>query len=268
MASTARISGASVLLGALSLGATSGEQTLSTQEMARFLQTSKVIDSRPIGKGSTRPFRLTLSDGERTHDAAFQSIDERAPVKELEGGKVLRFVDSYHFNVAAFGLAEILGLENMVPVSIERTWNRKRGSLTWWVENKWDENEWKASGVSPPDIDAWNGQIQTVRVFAQLVYDTDRNRGNVLITGDWRIWMIDFTRAFRPWHELKSETGLERCEAALLQKLRSLTREAIEEKVSPHLSRSEIDALLARRDLLVEHYDALIRERGAERVLY
>jgi len=42
-----------------------------------------------------------------------------------------------------------------------------------------------------------------MRVFSQLVYDTDRNLGNVLISEDWHLWMIDFTRAFRnnPWLE-------------------------------------------------------------------
>ncbi len=261
--------GVSVSLGALCLSEAAEPQAgPTTEEMARFLQTADVVESRPIGKGSTNPFRLTLSDGESTHDAAFQSIDERAPKKELEGRVQINFADSYHFNIAAFRLAELLGLDPMVPVSVERTWKDQKGSLTWWVETKWDENEWKASGISPPDSEAWNRQIYKVRLFAQLLHDTDRNRGNILITEDWKIWMIDFTRAFRPWRKLKSSAGLERCEAALLEKLRSLTREAIQERVSDHLSRSEIDALLARRELLVEHFDALIRERGADRVLY
>jgi hypothetical protein len=235
---------------------------------ARFLQTAEIVDSRPIGKGTTNPFRLTLSDGETTHDAAFQSIDERSPVKEHEGGTEIRFADSFHFNIAAFHIAVLLGLDHMVPVTVERTWKRKAGSLTWWVEHKWDQSEWKASGVVPPDSEAWSRQIFAVRVFTQLLHDDDRNRGNLLITEDWKIWMIDFTRAFRPWHRLKSAAGLDRCSAALLQKLRELSRGAIEERASGHLSREEIDALLARRDLIVAHYDALVREKGAERVLY
>jgi hypothetical protein len=34
------------------------------------------------------------------------------------------------------------------------------------------------------------------------------------------------------------------------------------------LSREGIDALLFRRDLVVAHYEALIREKGADRILY
>jgi hypothetical protein len=33
-----------------------------------------------------------------------------------------------------------------------------------------------------------------MRAFDQLIYNTDRNLGNLLIDGDWRIWMIDHTR--------------------------------------------------------------------------
>jgi hypothetical protein len=262
----ARIAGAAVFL--FLPPAAERSSTLTTEEIARFLRTAKVVDSRPIGKGSTAPLRLALSDGVMAHDAAFQSIDERATMKELQGGIELRFKDSYHFNIAAFHVAELLGLDHMVPVSVERTWQGKKGSLTWWVEHRWDENGWKASGSSPPDTEAWNRQILKVRLFAQLLQDTDRNRGNILITEDWKIWMIDFTRAFRTWHRLKSSAGLERCDRSLLENLRGLTREAIEKKVSGHLSGSEIDALLARRDLLVAHFDDLIQEKGAEQVLY
>jgi hypothetical protein len=266
-----RFARAAVVLGALfssRVEALESESALDEEQIARFLRAAEVIASRPIGKGSTHPIRLTLSDGTVTHDAAFQSIDDRAPVKDLEGGAELRFADSYHFNVAAFELAKLLGLDGMVPVSVERKWHRKNGSFTWWVENRWDENGWMASGVKPPDSEAWNRQIYKVRIYAQLLDDTDRNRGNILITEDWKVWMIDFTRAFRPWHELRTVSGLDRCEGALLEKLRSLDREELETKLSRQLKRSEIDALLARRDLIVAHYDELIRERGASLVLY
>ena len=42
-----------------------------------FLTNAKVVRSRSIGKGVTAPQRLTLTDGTVTHDAAFQSVNER-----------------------------------------------------------------------------------------------------------------------------------------------------------------------------------------------
>jgi hypothetical protein len=42
-----------------------------------------------------------------------------------------------------------------------------------------------------------------IRVLDELVYDNDPNLTNVLIGEDWKIWRIDFTRAFRLSKDLK-----------------------------------------------------------------
>ena len=36
-----------------------------------------------------------------------------------------------------------------------------------------------------------------VRMFDQLIYNVDRNLGNLVIDKNWTIWMIDHSRAFR-----------------------------------------------------------------------
>ena len=51
--------------------------------------------------------------------------------------------------------------------------------------------------IQPPNDQQWQKQVQMMNVFDALIYNTDRNRGNILITPDWRLWMIDHTRAFR-----------------------------------------------------------------------
>lgn len=84
-----------------------------------------------MGKGVTETWRLTLTDGESTHDASFQSVEERAPAKELGGGRTeVHFVDSYRYNIAAYRLARLLGLDDMVPVSVARKWRMKTGAFT------------------------------------------------------------------------------------------------------------------------------------------
>jgi hypothetical protein len=238
--------------------------------MAEFLRTARVVAARPAGKGATDTFRLTLDDGSLTHDASFQSIDERSSMKDLGGGRVeVDFVDSYRYNIAAFHFAELLGLDDMVPVSVERSWRAKIGALTWWVDDVlMDENELIERNLKAPDPVSWSEQIYKVRVFSQLVYDTDRNRGNLLITREWRLWMIDFTRAFRRWPKLRSAEGLERCERGLFERLKALTFPNMQASLGEHLTSAEIESLLARRDLIVEHYRKLIEARGESAVLY
>jgi hypothetical protein len=157
----------------------------------------------------------------------------------------------------------------MVPVSVERRWRAKNGALTWWVDDVlMDENELHERRLAPPDPVSFSEQIFKVRVFSQLVYDTDRNRGNLLITREWRLWMIDFTRAFRRWPKLRSTEGLERCHRGLFERLQELTADELGSKLGEYLTGAEIESLLARRDLIVEHYRDRIRQRGESAVLY
>ena len=46
----------------------------------------------------------------------------------------------------------------------------------------------------------------------------DRNKGNVLYTKDWRVIMIDFTRAFRLDHELRYPETLQTCDRSSVQR--------------------------------------------------
>ena len=232
------------------------------EAIEQFLLTAEIVDARPIGKGVTNSWRLTLSDGTATHDAAFQSINRRKNVARVGPRTELQFVDSYHFNIAAYRLARLLGLDNMVPVSVERRWDGRRGALTWWIAAARDESERKAQQVRPPDVAAWSGQLYRMVVFSELIYDTDRNDGNILYTKDWRLWMIDFTRAFRLWHDLQRPESLFSYEPLLFERLVALDKRSLTATMNGHLSSAEIDAVLARRDLIVERFRK-VAARGA-----
>jgi hypothetical protein len=107
-----------------------------------------------------------------------------------------------------------------------------------------------------------------VKLFSQLIHDTDRNQSNVLITKSWKLWMIDFSRAFRPWPALRSTEELTRCERGLYDRLRAMTKEDLETAMEGILLTRELEGILARRDLLVAHFEKLVRERGEDAVLY
>ena len=241
----------------------------SPEAIREFLLRAKVVRSREVGKGVTGIMRLTLEDGGFSHDAAFQVIDERKMVMQFAGGATeFGFADSYHFNIAGYELAVRLGLGQMVPVTVERSWRGQTGSLSWWMPFKFHEEERLKQGAKPPDADAWNAQMHRVRVFSALIYDTDRNLGNILIGDDWTIWMIDFTRAFRRHAELQKPGDLIRCDRRLFERLQTLQEDEIRSAVGRHLTGPEIEAVVARRDVLVAHFRTLIAERGEAAVLY
>jgi hypothetical protein len=243
---------------------------LSKEDARKFLREAKVIKGERIGKGLTNPWRLTLSEDGLTHDASFQDVDLRTQEAGFAGGgRELNFADSYHFNIAAYELAALLEVDDMVPITVEREWKGKKGSLSWWVDDvEMDEEERVKMGISPPDSHSWNGQMHRVRVFSQLIYDTDRNVQNILISGQWKLWIIDFSRAFRTVRKLPEEEDLLKCERGLFGRLRELDKDAVTRAVGDHLTRWEVDALMARRDLIVKRFLELIRERGESQVLY
>lgn len=246
---------------------------LSVEQIKTFLKEAKVIRTRGTDKGVTAPKRLTLSDGAVTHDAVFQAIDERKMVETLGGGgrqttTELNFVDSYKYNIAAYEISRLLDLDQMMPVYVERRWNGQIGSISWFVPTLMDESDRLKKKIRPPKPTDWNNQMYRMRVFSSLVRDTDRNLTNVLISPEWKVVMIDFTRGFRLQHELQHLKDLNKIDRRLLAKLESLTRDSVRAVSKDLLTNSEVDALMARRDLLVAHYKKLVATLGEEKVLY
>ena len=245
------------------------ESAPNKEQIKHFLLTAKVVGSKQTVKGVTQPWRLTLSDGTLTHDASFQPIDEHKPMVTMASGRTeMNFVDSYKYNIAAYALAEMVGLDNMIPVYVERSWKGNPGSLSWWLPVKMDEEERVKQKLQPPDSGAWANQMYKIRVFDQLVYDDDPNLTNVLIGEDWTIWRIDFSRAFRLKKDLRNPGDLVRCDRQLFEKLKALDANELTEKTKHYLTKDEVKAVMARRDKIVAQFQKLSSEKGEKEVFY
>src|SRR5580765_4706099 len=85
------------------------EPTLTKPQMQKFLATAKVVGQKQTSKGITAPWRLKLTDGTITHDAAFQSVDEHKMRMDFgDGTTELNFVDSFEYDIAAYNISELL----------------------------------------------------------------------------------------------------------------------------------------------------------------
>ena len=244
------------LVAALLVAATSrANPGLPTDQIRQFLKTADIVASEPIGAGTTGAWRLTLSDGRIAHDAAFQSVD--LPLRRPgEDGRPI--VDSFHHSIAAYRLAELVGLAEMMPVTVERTWRGRPGALSWWIDDvAFDEEARSEAREYPSDLDAWGAQIDRMWLFAELVHDTDRHQGNLLYTQDWRLYMVDFTRAFGISRELMKPYRLLSVDKGLLSRLEQLTIPTVTAATAPHLSGEQVAAVLGRRDMLVAHFESL-----------
>ena len=82
------------------------------------------------------------------------------------------------------------------------------------------------------------------------------------------MWLIDHTRAFRGGEGLLKPDELTRCERGFLKRMRGLTAESIARVMGDAMTKPELIGLLARRDLIVKHFDDRIAKYGEAAVLF
>lgn len=235
---------------------------LSPEAMEAFLLHADLSNVRGAGDGVTRSLRATASDGRLTHDVHIQTIDDYGGDIVIGGRVEMNFRDSFKYNIAAYRLAVLLGMDN-VPMSVQRSFRGKPAAVTWWVDGATTEWERAEQGTLGPNPAVTVQQFYAMYAFDELIQNRDRNRGNALWTQDWKLWLIDHTRAFRPDVELTRPEKLERIGRDLLQNLRELTRESLDAVTDDVLDRPLRSAVMERRDLLVQHFDERIARLGA-----
>jgi len=236
--------------------------SLAPEDMEAFLLKAKVTNRRDAGSGVTGSSRVTLSDGRLTHDAHVQAVDVARAVFTAGKASEVNFKDTYRYNIAGYRLARLIGLDN-VPMSVERNIEGKLAAVTWWVDDvQMDEGARLKKKTMAPDVQRFAKQIQVMKIWDELIQNKDRNGGNLLWTSDWSMWLIDHTRAFRLGKELVAPADLTRCDRRLLDGMRALTAESLAKAVGDSLTKEEQGAVLARRDLIVKHFDDRISKLG------
>jgi hypothetical protein len=238
-------------------------------QLLDFLKTANVVSDKTITSGGiTMPHKLVLEkDGVRAN-AIFRAVDEQKMQGNTGGGRAdLFFRDCYIFEPAAFELSRMLGLDNVPPSTLRKVQNTK-GSIQIWLEHAMTDEKKVKDNIQPPDDQQWQKQLQIMNVFDQLVFNTDRNKGNILIDPNWKLWMIDHTRAFRRIPDLQRSPVLNVCERNLYHNLQALDEAAVRERLKDYLTSYEFDALFKRRKMIVDRYAKLIADKGEDKVLY
>jgi hypothetical protein len=239
---------------------------VTRNDKEEFLLKASIVDEGDTSTAS-KFWRVTLGDGKRKHDAAIETATGRDASQR-----------DYRLNVAAYELDKVLEL-NFVAPSVERTVKGQPAAFTWWVDDVlMNELARRGQKIEPPDPDGWKKQMQVVRVFDELISNAYRNVSpafylatmwdNLLITREWRIWLVDHTRTFGTSRQLENAQSLAQCDRTLLGKLRELNREVMKQKLGKYLASEQLDALETRRALLVKHFAEQIALKGEAAVLY
>ncbi len=236
------------------------------QDVLEFLQTAEIVSKKRISEGINRPWRVELErDGIRVK-ACFRDVHIFHRELDLPDGKHFNFRDDAVFELAAFELGRLLGMRNIPPV-VERTFMGKKGTLQLWVENAFSETQRLADGLRPKDLKLWRCQHELMVLFDNLIYNEDRNQGNILFDRQWNRWLIDHTRAFRNHRRLLTPENVKRCNWKVWERLRQLDRQTLDERLGPYLTGTQVQAILDRRDLLQTLLQARIDRYGRSKVL-
>jgi hypothetical protein len=240
---------------------------MTDAQKEHFLLEGRIERTKEATGGTTGSLRVTMSLDGFEHDAQVQTVDVEKSVMQLRTGPEFDFRDSYKNNIAAYRLDRLLGL-GMVPVTVLRHYNVKPAAYTWWLDDVLMSLEDQAAKkASPPDPDRWNCQIDAMRTFDQLIYNTDRNAGNLVIDKSWWVWMIDHTRSFKVFKDLNEKSLGKHCARSFLAGMRRLDEPTLRSSMEGVLNPGQIKGLLGRRDKIVAHFEKMIAKQGEGAVL-
>jgi hypothetical protein len=236
----------------------------------KLLKEGKIIDHKEVGEGVTKPSRLFLE----TEDFELSGIWKNP--RGIKDG----FLEGWQFEIAAYRMDKLLGL-NMIPPTVERVFEGKRGSLQYWVTSKMSDLDRMEKGMGIPAsvADHWSKQKYLTRAFDCLIANEDRTQQNIRYTSDWRTILIDHSRSFRSkkkfnrqlmygMNGIKGVQPIRQLPREFVDKVKALTFDQIKSAVGETLTDKEINAILQRKTLLVEEIENMIKEKGEKEFLY
>lgn len=235
-----------------------------------FLLNAEIVKSEDVGEGVTKPLKVYLRLGDK---------EAKGVWKNPEGIKD-GFLEGWRYEIAAYRMDKLLGL-NMIPPTVERELNGKKGSLQYWVTSEFSLLEVMEENISmPSDTRELREKMKYLaRVFDSLIANEDRTQQNILYTKDWRTILIDHSRSFRSSEKFTKQlmygrngiTGdnpFRRLPRTFVVRIEWIDFEKIKNAVDDYLSDQEIKAILIRRNLILDEIKTMIEEKGENYVLY
>lgn len=260
----------SSLSGILAFGQFTDSEIAQRPFIEKLLAEANIIESKEIGEGVTKPYRLFLETEEFELSGCWKNP------KGVKDG----FLEGWQYEIAAYRMDKLLGL-NMVPPTVERVFKGKRGSLQFWVTSEMSDLDRMEKGMGIPVsvVDHWNKRKYLTRAFDSLIANEDRTQQNIRYTSDWRTILIDHSRSFRSKKKftrqlmfgtkgIKGDQPIRQLPRNFVNRIKALTYEQIREAVGDYLTDKEIKAVLERKILLLQEIEMMIEKEGEDKVLY
>lgn len=248
------------------------QELAQREEIEGFLLTADIIRAEEIGEGVTKPKRLYLKKGDEETSGCWKNVK----------GKHMGNQEGWQYEIAAYRFDKLLGID-MIPPTVEREFDGKKGSLQLWVTTPYslltimEENiPMPTTGIGALRV---NRAKYIVRAFDSLIGNADRTQQNLRYTEDWRTILIDHSQCFQSAKKhtknlmygkkgIKEKQLFRSLPRSFVDNIKALNFEKIKTAVGPYLTDKEIKAVLARKELLLKEIEGMISEQGEDKVLY
>jgi hypothetical protein len=218
-------------------------------EIEKYLRTAPIVRQEKTDRGVTRPVRAFFAPG---------GVIESMTWKALPPGRPNGYYESYKSEIAAYEIDKMLAL-NMVPPKVERELDGQTGVAVMWVSGARTFSELRGVPKPPPQKAAkFNGQLARAKMFHNLIGDIDPNLGNWLVDSEWNVILIDQSRALTETTDMVHT--MQSIDHPLWQRMRALTEDRLQARLSPWLDAGQIRAILSRRDRLQKEVERLDRQ--------
>lgn len=225
---------------------------LPDREVEEFLKKAKVNKITKRRYEERYFYIVELERDELKLRALFTDHEEKTPRGKKEHDLRLR---RYQHELASYWLDRRLDL-NMVPVTVIRKIEGKRGGLQILLESAQDLPWLEDQNMVEEIAEELKDQVAEMFVFGALIDVVDRPRvGIMLLPDERRIMLAAGLLAFSHSPKIQERFLPEiKCpiNPALEYELRTLTQKELKKNLKKYLSDGQIDALLKRRDHILE----------------
>ena len=231
--------------------------------LEEFMRTAPIVKVEKLDTGITNPKRVTQSRDGVSNDAVFKYEDTHPDLQNKDKYISRRYNDSdrYVYDVAAYKVDRLLDWQ-LVPTAVIAEVEGDEGALSDWVENAINERDRLEKEIPFSGYCKQYEQYRMRFVFDVLIYNEDRNLTNILWTkNDFMMKFIDHSLAFRSTEKRPKQYAKVPLQVSdlLRGRLQSLNQDELTQELSPYLHPRQIEAILARRDLILKEAEGTSR---------
>jgi hypothetical protein len=228
-------------------------EQLPEDKLLEFLRTADIKDCK-LGQDGVRFAKICDLEGQGLYlKALFQSVDEKAGEVEEEPRSVPR---TYRNEIASFLIDRLMNI-GLVPATVERSVEGVPGSLQIWLDSAVDEGLIEIYGKTKFLDDDLVDKLSQAEAFMAFmdIHEAHPSIGLMYLPLEHRFQIADVTKAFSTETEINPDLMSPPCPPFSPKRrleLLEVSHRAIKDIAGQYLSDEQIEALLARRDRILE----------------